>query len=172
MYGPPARRTGRRSPTLCAGRSSRTFTLRGRASDSPSPKPMGEPMVGWIIQAVRRGRLTTRFPRAAPTEEELPPTARLPVLAPLPSEASRLREALCPTEAIEGTSIDEGRCLRCARCLPAGALGQGPWDGPGPGASRGPGSAGRGVGAEPGPLGAAPFARSLHVFPIDVGSCQ
>jgi formate hydrogenlyase subunit 7 len=133
---------------------------------------MGEPMVGWIIQAVRRGRLTTRFPRAAPTEEELPPTARLPVLTPLPSEASRLREARCPTEAIEGTMIDDGRCLRCARCLPPGAPAQGPWDGPEPRPPRGPGSAGSGNGPGPDSVWAAPFARSLHVFPIDVGSCQ
>ncbi len=133
---------------------------------------MGEPMAGWILQAWRRGRLTTRFPRSAPTEAELPPTARLPVLSPLPAEASRLREALCPTGAIEGTDIDGGRCVRCARCHIAGAAVTGPWDGSGPPPDRGPGPDGQGVGAQLPPPWPAPFGRSIHVFPIDVGSCQ
>ncbi len=129
-------------------------------------------MTGWIVQAVRRGRLTTRFPRAPPGEEELPPTARLPVLAPLPPTEAQRRAARCPTEAIEGTRVDEGRCLRCARCLPGEAVADGPWDHlvPGPGSPSAPG--GDPEAERSTSIFAAPFLRSIHVFPIDVGSCQ
>ncbi|EQD50103.1 NADH ubiquinone oxidoreductase 20 kDa subunit, partial [mine drainage metagenome] len=105
-------------------------------------------------------------PDSPPTEEELPPTSYRPVLAPLPPEAERRRAGLCPTDAIDGSQIDERRCLRCARCVPDGRSPDGGWDRlvPAPGEAGSPDA--------PAPLFSAPFLRSIHVFPIDVGSCQ
>ncbi len=126
----------------------------------------------WLGQAAAIGILTTEFPRRPADPEELPAAARAPgagpvALASLPPEV----RAACPTGAISLTEIDQGKCVRCARCLPAGLV-------PAPDASANLGSR-AGLrwpdGRPPGGTGPAPLAElgpSLHVFLVDVGSCQ
>ncbi|MGA8303596.1 MAG: hypothetical protein WA691_01050 [Thermoplasmata archaeon] len=128
-------------------------------------------MPSWIEQSISRGILTSRYPKEAATESEVPLTAR----APRPvneSPALPRGTSACPVGAISGTTVDQGKCIRCARCLPHGFAFTGPVE-----------SATRtltdlrnetgtpaGTGAETAPLrGLGP---SLHLFMIDVGSCN
>jgi Ni,Fe-hydrogenase III small subunit len=122
----------------------------------------------WIGRAVARGILTTRYPREEASEDEVPPTGR----PPLPIRGSGTLAAgvaSCPVGAISETTIDQGKCIRCARCLPKGfAL---------TGAVESSARTREGLRADPvlGADAAAPLAglgRSLHVYMIDVGSCN
>ncbi len=129
-------------------------------------------MTSWIEQAARRGILTTAYPARPTTEEELPETARAP-RAGVSRGASSQAAGTCPVGAIRPTGLDQGRCIRCARCLPFGYR----FDGPAEGARlrrsdlyEAPVPA-----SGPATLVAPPLARlgrSLHVFLIDVGSCN
>ncbi|MHB8352533.1 MAG: NADH-quinone oxidoreductase subunit B family protein [Thermoplasmata archaeon] len=131
-------------------------------------------MTSWIRHAYRRGILTTEFPRVPASEEELPGSGRPPVaaagaLVQLPEEV----RSDCPTGAIGGDGIDQGRCIRCARCRPAGlmpALGVELNVGSRDGLRWPDGERPSRAGSEPPPLAA--LKRSLHLFLIDVGSCQ
>jgi len=125
-------------------------------------------MPSWIEQAIARGILTTRYPREGATENEVPLTGR----PPLPVEGSGPSAAgvsSCPVGAITPTAVDQGKCIRCARCLPAGFAFTGSVE-----------SATRSREAllrvTTGPISEAPalsdFGRSLHVFLVDVGSCN
>lgn len=131
-------------------------------------------MTSWIMQAARRGILTSRFPRAPATDEEFPDSGRPPAatartLAGLDAEA----RAVCPTGAIGTDRLDQGCCIRCARCRPLGLN-------PVAGVDRNVGTRSGLVwpGGEPparvavGPAPLAGIGRSLHLFFIDVGSCQ
>ncbi|HTS32628.1 MAG TPA: NADH-quinone oxidoreductase subunit NuoB [Thermoplasmata archaeon] len=82
--------------------------------------------------------------------------------------------ASCPSGAISSQGVDQGRCIRCARCLPEGFAFRGPVESSTGSRSElavGPPSATAG-----GVLDASPpldgFARSLHVFLVDAGSCN
>jgi Ni,Fe-hydrogenase III small subunit/ferredoxin len=125
-------------------------------------------MASWVGQSISRGILTTRYPREPASEDEVPSTGRPPVPVGGPgSLASAVRS--CPVRAISETSIDQGTCIRCARCLPRGFE----FAGSAESATRSRAdlvvpSAHREV-ADP-PL--ADLKRSLHVFMIDVGSCN
>jgi Ni,Fe-hydrogenase III small subunit len=126
-------------------------------------------MSAWIWQAFRRGILTSRYPRAPASPEEVPAAGRPP--RPDRPGAAALAVDRCPVAAISSTSVDDGRCIRCARCLPTGFSFSGPVE-----ASRStrsgllaPPSPDAG-GASPAPLAA--LGRSLHLFLIDVGSCD
>jgi len=128
-------------------------------------------MASWIEQAIARGILTTRYPRADPTEAEVPLTGRAPVpgVPPVPWAAA---VDSCPVGAIAETSVDQGKCIRCARCLPYGLAFAGSVESVGRSrvALRAGGSdATRSAGSDP-PLSG--FARSVHVFLVDVGSCN
>lgn len=131
-------------------------------------------MTSWIRHAYSKGIVTTSFPDTPPTPDELPSGTCAPGASP--GVLSRLTadvRSLCPTEAITTTEVDQGKCVRCARCLHHGLFGSAgtsgtvgvrdalhwpdghpPADPPRP---------------DP-PL--ATLARSVHVFLIDVGSCQ
>jgi Ni,Fe-hydrogenase III small subunit len=128
-------------------------------------------MTSWIEQSMRRGILTTRYPRDAATDAEVPSSGRPPV-ATVGVGTLAGAVSTCPVRAISETAIDQGRCVRCARCLPRGLAFAGPVESAtfaredlraGPSA------------VEPGPPTSAPLrelGRSLHVFMIDVGSCN
>jgi formate hydrogenlyase subunit 7 len=135
---------------------------------------MDEAMTSWIRQALGKGIVTTAFPRAPATDEELPRSGRAPTAGPVGlGRLSPEVRASCPTGAITASEIDQGKCVRCARCLSGGlTLAPTPslnvgrrdqlhWPEGRPPIRR----AGEGA-----PL--ANLRRSLHVFLIDVGSCQ
>ncbi len=125
-------------------------------------------MFGWLGRSATRGILTTRYPDAPPSPAEAPVSAHAPEPPPGVAIAASAVNA-CPVRAIAPDGVDQGRCIRCARCLAQGFEFSGPValataaradrpDGP---------SATRGAGA---PL--ARLGRSLHVFLVDVGSCN
>jgi Ni,Fe-hydrogenase III small subunit/ferredoxin len=131
-------------------------------------------MATWLQHAAERGILTTRYPRDAAEPDEAPVTGRGPVL---PGGAALAPDAVasCPVGALAVDSIDQGRCIRCARCLAHGLTFGGPDE-----ASRSrrsdlvePRSAPTGAGpATPAEAPLALLGRSLHVFLVDVGSCN
>ena len=125
----------------------------------------------WIEQAVRRGILTSRYPHEAATEVEVPATGRPPRL-PHGTVLSPAAIAACPVAALAETTVDQGRCIRCARCLPSGLEFNGPVESAALSrdalvAPSTPSSPPAGVAA---PLAA--LRRSIHVFMVDVGSCN
>lgn len=130
-------------------------------------------MPSWIGQALRTGIRTTLYPQRPASEVEVPATGRPPVpTTPDPPSADVISS--CPSGAISSSGVDQGKCIRCARCLPGGFAFRGPVE-----AAMGSRSellqdaplsaVGRVLGALP-PLGG--FARSLHVFLVDAGSCN
>jgi formate hydrogenlyase subunit 7 len=124
----------------------------------------------WILRGVKKGILTTGFPKAKPTSEEIPETSA----PPLATERSDWAEGerLCPTGAIKdgpaaGRAVDLGRCVYCRRCAGAGFEFAGPEE---RGAAALQASANSVLGAlEAKRRG---FRRSLHILMIDVGSCN
>jgi Ni,Fe-hydrogenase III small subunit len=135
---------------------------------------MGETMAGWIFQAARRGILTTRYPDELPTPEEAPALAHAPMAPSGRTVDLEPAEKICPTSAIGREGVRQGACIRCGRCTAAGLAMSGPvdlvartregltWkDGHPPGAAEDPIH----------PRDAA-FSRSLHVFLVDIGSCN
>lgn len=128
-------------------------------------------MPSWVEQAIRRGILTTRYPNQPATPVETPLTSRPPLPrpgTPIPPSAV----AACPVGALSQTSVDRGRCIRCARCIPVGLE----FAGAAEAATRTRGAlvvpSGKPpvVTSTPGPLSS--LGRSLHVFMVDVGSCN
>ena len=128
-------------------------------------------MTSWVGRAARRGILSTRYPKAAATLDEVPETGRPPThrgTRPLGDSAADS----CPVGAITDRTVDQGRCIRCARCLSAGFA----FDAPVESSTRrrddllwtdGQRTA---LPALDAPL--SKLGRSLHVFMIDVGSCN
>ena len=128
-------------------------------------------MPSWIEQSVSRGILTSRYPKTAATEDEAPLTAHAPLPAPgAPTLARKISS--CPVGAISDTTVDQGKCIRCARCLPEGFAFTGPVESATRSRTNLQTDSGNPTArAEP----AAPLlalGRSLHVFMIDVGSCN
>jgi formate hydrogenlyase subunit 7 len=128
-------------------------------------------MPSWLGQSFARGIVTSRYPRAPATEEEAPVTGRPPMLES-PSGGSVVPASLCPVAAIAEGQVDQGRCIRCARCIEAGLRFVGPVEA----STRSrealvvPSAAARADASAPPAL--AGFGRSLHVFLVDVGSCN
>ncbi len=126
-------------------------------------------MPSWIEQAAHRGILTSRYPRERASDAEVPPTGRAPV-PPASAGPTGAAIAGCPVGAIGPEGVEPGRCIRCARCLAHGYR----FGGPVEASFRAPpgraGPEGADVGDEPAPL--APLGRSLHLFLVDVGSCN
>ncbi len=132
-------------------------------------------MSSWVGQAIRRGRLTTRYPAEPATELELPMLARAPrPPAVVPDRLGAI--AACPVAALSaaggsGIRADDGRCIRCARCAAHG------FDFSGSAECSRPDRAGllvppvpSGPGARAVPL--RQLGRSVHVFLVDAGSCN
>ncbi len=128
-------------------------------------------MPSWLGQAARRGLLTSRYPVAPATPAETPESAR----PPRPSGNSGVPVAAvdaCPVRALEPSGVDDGKCIRCSRCLAHGLGYSGPVE-----ASAATRDALVSRGSAP-PLPAAKrapladFGRSVHVFLVDVGSCN
>lgn len=131
-------------------------------------------MAGWIGRSWAKGIVTSDYPARAPDAEEMP-AAGLPPSAPADAPAGPVLEAgarLCPTEAIVPEGIRQGRCIRCARCSAAGVR----FEGTGEIAATSAGallwSDGRPPPAASGRGALQELPRSLHVFLMDVGSCQ
>ncbi len=128
-------------------------------------------MPSWIGQSVARGIVTSRYPKTAATEDEVPATGRSPI-AEVGVDPTSVPAALCPVSAIADGRVDQGRCVRCARCIGAGLRFAGPVEG----ATRTrealivPSLEAQTDASVTPPL--AGFARSLHVFLVDVGSCN
>ncbi len=127
------------------------------------------PLASWIERSIARGILTTRYPRTAASEEEVPPTGRPPV-APGPPGSLAAAIPTCPVGAISETSVDRGKCIRCARCVPSGLAFAGPVEAAT--RSRAELAADAPLGTERAAPPLAEFGRSLHVFLVDVGSCN
>jgi Ni,Fe-hydrogenase III small subunit len=130
-------------------------------------------MPSWIGQAIKRGILTSRFPRGPGSEDELPETSRPPVLSPTSDPLPTLTRATgdCPTGAIDPDGLHHGKCVRCARCTREGFVFAGPAH---PCADRREGLYAPGGGPLPEHRNASPLAplgRSLQLFLVDAGSC-
>lgn len=132
-------------------------------------------MAGWLYQAARRGILTTRYPIDPPTEEEGPKAAHAPRAAPGGAPDLLRGKEVCPSGALGPEGIRQGACIRCARCTSAKLELAGPVDLVARTAQgllwpAGAPSAASRDGEKATPLRG--FPRSLHVFLVDVGSCN
>jgi Ni,Fe-hydrogenase III small subunit len=78
----------------------------------------------WVLKGLRKGILTTQYPKASPTEEEIPRFC-------IPPEASsesdwKKGSEICPTGAIIASSEGDagrmilGKCIYCQKCSAAG----------------------------------------------------
>jgi Ni,Fe-hydrogenase III small subunit len=119
----------------------------------------------WVIRGLKKGILTTSYPKSQPTSEEVPVRS----LPPRPTDAAdwHAGEKGCPTGAIDSADkkVDLGRCVYCRLCSSAGFSFE---DGSGgrTGALQASFLGNRAAGAR------QIFGRSLHVMMIDVGSCN
>jgi Ni,Fe-hydrogenase III small subunit/ferredoxin len=78
-------------------------------------------MLGWIERGLRKGRITTRYPRR---EEPAPAAYRGTVDVLDATDAPAELAALCPTGAImideqRRLTLDRGRCILCGECVRA-----------------------------------------------------
>lgn len=78
-------------------------------------------MLAWISHALRRGRMTTRYPRRP---EPAPPGFRGRVSVNRGEAAGLVLAELCPTRAIAvdllgAITLDRGRCILCGECVRA-----------------------------------------------------
>jgi len=117
----------------------------------------------WVVRGLKKGVLTTGYPDAKPTSEELPDRSQPPV--PAPNADWTAGEKRCPTGAIRAGEerIDLGSCIYCRLCSSAGFAFE---------------EEGRvtalqasltaGHGKATGQI----FGMSFHVMMIDVGSCN
>ncbi len=126
-------------------------------------------MPSWIGRSIARGIVTSRYPKVPATEEEVPLTGRPPVRG---ADAAAVPPSACPVAAIGPGEVDQGRCIRCARCVEVGLRFEGPVEAStrSRDALHVPSDAAAADRAAPPPLPG--FGRSLHVFLVDVGSCN
>jgi Ni,Fe-hydrogenase III small subunit/formate hydrogenlyase subunit 6/NADH:ubiquinone oxidoreductase subunit I len=78
-------------------------------------------MLGWISHALRRGRVTTAYPRRA---EPAPAGFRGRVAVLRGAPAGRVLAEICPTRAISvdpvgAITLDRARCIVCGDCIRA-----------------------------------------------------
>lgn len=114
---------------------------------------------------MKKGILTSRFPKEKPTSEEIPALAQPPAPTPTADWSAGAKE--CPTGAIQPDQkkMDLGMCVYCRRCSSAGFSFEG-------GTVSGLRALQASVQARPGKKTKPIFGRSLHVMMIDVGSCN
>jgi formate hydrogenlyase subunit 7 len=128
-------------------------------------------MPSWVGQSFARGIMTSRYPKAPATEEEVPLTGRPPVFENA-GVGSPTLASLCPVAALADRRVDQGRCIRCARCVGNGLR----FIGPAEASTRSrealvvPSHEAEVDASAPPALPG--FERSLHVFLVDVGSCN
>ncbi len=127
-------------------------------------------MSTWLGRAWARGILTTRYPAAPAADDEAPETGR-PPMPTRPLDELAEAPGSCPTGAIGPAAVDQGKCIRCARCRAAGFALTGPVEASGRRRSELVWPGGR-PGATVPEAGLAPLGRSVHVFLVDVGSCN
>jgi Ni,Fe-hydrogenase III small subunit len=77
----------------------------------------------WILNGIKNGILTTKYPVKKPTPDEIP----LNSIPPSSSVDTNWVEGelICPTGAIQaqsGLNIDLGKCIYCRRCVDAGFI--------------------------------------------------
>ncbi len=112
--------------------------------------------------------MTSKYPRRAPTIDEVPTRAVPPVAAP--SSDWQAGGELCPSGAILPSEkrIQLGKCVFCQRCSGAGFRFDESPEG------RESALLAQTVQANDGasPKGPSPFKRSFHILMIDVGSCN
>ncbi len=128
-------------------------------------------MPSWLGQAARRGLLTTRYPATPASPPEAPETARPPRPPPGTSVPSAAIDA-CPVRALDMSVVDDGKCIRCSRCIIHGLR----YSGPVETSTDTREALVRGIRGVSSPSKAraplASFRRSVHVFMVDVGSCN
>ncbi len=78
-------------------------------------------MLGWLPRGLRKGRITTAYPRRP---EHPPPGFQGPIVLLSTSAAGNRLEQLCPTGAIavDGAgrlTLDRARCILCGACVRA-----------------------------------------------------
>ncbi len=128
-------------------------------------------MPSWIEQSAHRGLLTSRYPRVPASDAEVPTTARAPLAGPEGGAAGPGPDR-CPVGAIEGVAVDQGRCIRCARCLADGFRFAGAVESSSPSRAALARPAAPDAGPDPRRAPLAGLGRSLHLFLVDVGSCN
>jgi Ni,Fe-hydrogenase III small subunit len=81
----------------------------------------------WILRGLKKGVLTTKYPKVDPSVEELPRKSSAPIAVESTNWASG--EKICPTGAIHAENreskkgvLDLGKCIYCQRCSEAGFL--------------------------------------------------
>jgi Ni,Fe-hydrogenase III small subunit len=77
----------------------------------------------WILQGIKNGILTTKYPARPPTSDEIP-LSSIP-----PTTSAEVKwgdgETVCPTGAIKAEpehQLDLGKCIYCKRCANAGFI--------------------------------------------------
>ncbi len=99
----------------------------------------------WIVRGLRKGVITTRYPDEEPSEEEVPNVG-------IPKRVGE-GEGRCPTSAISPRGVDPFKCISCGRCERFGYR--------------------KSRDVEIAEVKRTlPFGRSVHIFPVDVGSCN
>ncbi len=130
----------------------------------------------WVLRGIKKGVLTSGFPKKKPTAEEIPESSAPPIARQGADWADG--ERLCPTGAIKDgpaaeRAVDLGKCVYCRRCASAGfAFAWAEERGTASlQASQVPAAKDKDVmdALEAKRRG---FRRSLHILMIDVGSCN
>jgi|YelNatPaOPRAMG01_1025707.scaffolds.fasta_scaffold44104_2 Ni,Fe-hydrogenase III small subunit len=123
----------------------------------------------WVLRGIKKGIVTTKFPKAKSTNEEIP-TKSIPPTATENSNWSS-GEKVCPTGAIQSNlmKINLEKCIYCQRCESSGFNFES--------ADKGPTAALQAFTTlNEKALKKLPknrlFSKSFHVLMIDVGSCN
>jgi formate hydrogenlyase subunit 7 len=122
----------------------------------------------WVLRGIKKGIVTTKFPKQRPTKEEIPSSS----VPPTATESSdwQTGERICPTGAIQAVHqrVDLQKCIYCKRCINAGFVFQNTDE-----------KTNAALQASLTKLGQKAllgkdrlFSRSFHVLVIDVGSCN
>jgi len=122
----------------------------------------------WVLRGIKKGIVTTKFPKEKPTMDEIPSCS----IPPGSVEGSdwQAGEKLCPTGAIQPISrrIDLQKCIYCKRCANAGFAFQSTDTGTTAALEASLTQFGQKALLAKGGL----FSQSFHVLMIDVGSCN
>lgn len=119
-------------------------------------------MSQWVINGIRTGIKTTRYPKAAETVAGVSPG--LPVAGDYPADKLAALKTACPAGVFDGSEtqlvVDSRRCIHCFRCL-RNTQPPAPWE---QSYEWGLFHNGRGQFGQP-------FKRSVHICVVDAGDC-